>query len=64
MKCKDIGWGDTDFYMIQYIDLHWKLVVVVMKIILPNKTHKFLTNSNIVGFPRTTPIQNFRLVGL
>jgi len=62
MKRKDIGWCDSYLYRIQNIELHWTLVVVVMNIMLPNKTHKFLTDGNNVGFPRTTPLHNFRFV--
>jgi len=45
MKFKNIVWCDSDFYMIQDIDLYWTLVVVVMNITVPLKTHNFLTKN-------------------
>jgi hypothetical protein len=45
MKCKNVGGCGSDFYMTQNIDLHWKLVVVVMNFSVPYKAHIFfLTN--------------------
>jgi len=48
--------------MCQELDVHWTLVVVVMNIMLPRKTHKFFTNRNTVGFLKTKTFHNLRLV--
>ena len=41
MKCINVVWCGSDFYMTQDIDLHWKLVDVVVNFSVPYKAHNF-----------------------